>query len=69
MQACSSWAAATSFTIWSSPTAQPGREPYDWARRFDAAVRGLLAARDHDTLVNYHRLGPDARLAVPTPDH
>jgi 4,5-DOPA dioxygenase extradiol len=45
------------------------REPYDWARRFDGEVRELLAARDHAALVNYHRLGPDARLAVPTPEH
>jgi 4,5-DOPA dioxygenase extradiol len=45
------------------------REPYDWARRFDDVVLRLLAERDHAALVNYHRLGPDARLAVPTPDH
>jgi 4,5-DOPA dioxygenase extradiol len=46
-----------------------GPEPYDWARRFDDVVRRMLAERDHDSLVNYHRLGTDARLAVPTPDH
>lgn len=45
------------------------REPYDWARRFDSLVRRLLEERDHDALVHYRRLGPDARLAVPTPDH
>jgi 4,5-DOPA dioxygenase extradiol len=45
------------------------REPYDWARRFDDIVRRLLAQRDHGALINYHRLGADARLAVPTPDH
>ncbi len=28
----------------------------------------LIAARDHEALVHYARLGPDARLAVPTPD-
>ena len=44
-------------------------EPYDWAQRFDDSVRELLAARDHESLVNYHRLGPDARLSVPTPEH
>ena len=44
-------------------------EPYDWAVRFDTTVLELLAARDHQALVDYHRLGPDARLAVPTPDH
>jgi 4,5-DOPA dioxygenase extradiol len=46
-----------------------GAEPYDWAQRFDDRVRQLLEARDHEALVNYHRLGSDARLSVPTPDH
>jgi 4,5-DOPA dioxygenase extradiol len=46
-----------------------GSEPFVWAARFDELVRGLLAAGDHAALVSYHRLGPDARLAVPTPDH
>jgi 4,5-DOPA dioxygenase extradiol len=48
---------------------RPGVAPYDWAQRFDAQVHDLLAAREHGALVNYHRLGPDARLSVPTPDH
>jgi 4,5-DOPA dioxygenase extradiol len=46
-----------------------GPEPYDWAVRFDAEVRRRLEARDHAPLVAYETLGPDARLAVPTPDH
>jgi 4,5-DOPA dioxygenase extradiol len=45
------------------------REPYAWARRFDDVVRHLLTEHDHEALVRYHRLGPDARLSVPTPDH
>jgi len=44
-------------------------EPFDWAVRFDAEVRRLIDAGDHDALVHYDRLGPDARLSVPTPDH
>jgi 4,5-DOPA dioxygenase extradiol len=43
--------------------------PFDWARRFDSLVRERVAARDHESLVNYHRLGPDARRSIPTPDH
>jgi 4,5-DOPA dioxygenase extradiol len=42
---------------------------YDWALRFDAEVRGRILAGDHDSLIAYETLGPDARLAVPTPEH
>jgi 4,5-DOPA dioxygenase extradiol len=44
-------------------------EPFDWALRFDHDVRGLIDEGDHEPLVNYEQMGPDARLAVPTPDH
>ena len=44
-------------------------EPYDWAVRFESQARRLLATGDHVPLVDYERLGPDALLAVPTPDH
>ena len=43
--------------------------PYPWAERFDATVREKLVARDWAALVNYRALGPDAEMAVPTPDH
>ena len=42
---------------------------YDWAREFDATARRLIVARDHQALVNYERLGPSARLAIPTHEH
>jgi 4,5-DOPA dioxygenase extradiol len=32
-------------------------------------VRGHLAARHHEPLIEYDRLGEEARLSVPTPDH
>jgi len=44
-------------------------DPYDWAVRFDGEVRALLDNAVHDPLVDYERMGPDARLAIPTPDH
>jgi 4,5-DOPA dioxygenase extradiol len=44
-------------------------EPFDWAVRFEDRVRHLLDAGDHGPLVDYERMGPDARLAAPTPDH
>jgi 4,5-DOPA dioxygenase extradiol len=43
--------------------------PYEWAVRFEARVRALLAARDHEPLIDYPRLGEDALLSVPTPEH
>lgn len=43
--------------------------PYDWAVRFDDQVRELLLKGDHEALVNHDRLGTDARLAIPTPEH
>lgn len=44
-------------------------EPYDWALRFEARLRGLIDARDIDAVVGYETLGRDALLAAPTPDH
>ena len=46
-----------------------GSKPYDWAIRFNDMVRGHLAARHHEPLIEYDRLGEEARLSVPTPDH
>jgi 4,5-DOPA dioxygenase extradiol len=46
-----------------------GAEPYGWALRFEQDARDLLVAGDQAPLVQYDRLGPDARLAIPTPDH
>lgn len=42
---------------------------FDWAVRFEKAVRASLVAGNHDALIDYTRLGEDARLAVPTPEH
>jgi len=44
-------------------------EPVGWERRFNADLRARLARGDHAGLVAYERLGPDAQLAIPTPDH
>jgi 4,5-DOPA dioxygenase extradiol len=46
-----------------------GGAPYDWAVRFNDYVRGAIAAKQYDRLIDYPKAGPDARLAVPTPDH
>jgi 4,5-DOPA dioxygenase extradiol len=44
-------------------------EPFDWAVRFENLARERLLAGDHAPLVNYERLGRDAQLSAPTPDH
>jgi 4,5-DOPA dioxygenase extradiol len=44
-------------------------EPFDWAARFDQKLKELIEARDHDALMNYPKLGPDAALAIPTNEH
>lgn len=42
---------------------------YDWAREINETLKRLIATRDHESLIDYPRLGPAARLAIPTPDH
>ena len=32
-------------------------------------MRDALSAHEHQTLIEFHRLGEDARLSVPTPEH
>ena len=44
-------------------------EPYDWAERFETAAKLSMVSGDYTPLINYERLGPDAQLAVPTPEH
>ncbi|GAA5234465.1 4,5-DOPA dioxygenase extradiol [Verticiella sediminum] len=44
-------------------------EPYAWAERFDQAVAQALQAGDDDGLAHWERLDPQARFAVPTPEH
>jgi 4,5-DOPA dioxygenase extradiol len=46
-----------------------GAQGLDWAVRFNERIREALAARDHRTLIDFAKLGEDARLSVPTPEH
>lgn len=45
------------------------REPYDWAARFDEDIAERIAEGHHEGLLGYETLGPDALLAIPTPEH
>jgi len=46
-----------------------GVEPFDWAVRFEKSAREFMVAGDDARLVAYDKLGRDAALAIPTPDH
>ena len=48
---------------------QPDAPAFDWAARFEEKVRGFLSSGEDNSLIDYERLGPDAALSVPTPDH
>ena len=43
--------------------------PFDWAVRFEKMAREALSAGNFAPLVDYGRLGSDAMLSAPTPDH
>jgi 4,5-DOPA dioxygenase extradiol len=45
------------------------QEPYDWALRFEAMAREMMQTGEFAPLINYEKLGPDAALSIPTPDH
>ena len=42
---------------------------YDWAMDFNNFLKQKIQHRDHNTLINYHSLGVEARKAIPTPEH
>lgn len=44
-------------------------EPFDWAVRFEQQAREMLSAGEHAPLLNYEKLGSDALLSIPTPEH
>jgi 4,5-DOPA dioxygenase extradiol len=46
-----------------------GVHPFDWAVRFENHARELLLKGDDAPLIAYERLGRDAMLSIPTPDH
>ena len=42
---------------------------YDWALHMNDQFKALISAGEHETLINYERLGKEAMLAIPTPEH
>ena len=46
-----------------------GGEPYDWAKRFNAAAKAALERGDAQALIDWHSLDDEAALSVPTDEH
>ena len=44
-------------------------EPYDWAVRFEQEARDRILSGENTALIQYEKLGRDALLSIPTPDH
>lgn len=44
-------------------------DPYDWAARFEASAKEMMLAGEYKPLLEYEKLGQDALLSVPTPEH
>ena len=44
-------------------------DPYDWAIRFEERAKELMLGGEDRSLIDYERLGREALLSIPTPDH
>jgi 4,5-DOPA dioxygenase extradiol len=42
---------------------------YDWTIQMNEKFKELISNDEHDLLINYHRLGREALLSIPTPEH
>jgi 4,5-DOPA dioxygenase extradiol len=44
-------------------------EPYDWAVGFEIQARQMILAGEYKPLIQYEKLGKEALLSIPTPEH
>lgn len=44
-------------------------EGYDWAMEANEKMKELIFDRNFDAMVNYHSLGKEIALSIPTPEH
>lgn len=42
---------------------------FDWAIEMNTKFKELITAKNHQSLIDYQKLGSSAMLAIPTPDH
>lgn len=47
----------------------PDGPAYDWAARFNDEMRAAIAADEPQRVIDFARLGRDAQMAAPTPEH
>ncbi|CAG0907536.1 unnamed protein product [Cyprideis torosa] len=47
----------------------PENYAYDWAIQFDQEAKELMDNGNFQDLVNFQKLGKEAQLSIPTPDH
>ena len=44
-------------------------DPYEWAVRFETEAKQMMIAGEYKPLIDYEKLGREALLSIPTPDH
>lgn len=44
-------------------------DPYEWAVRFEMEAKLMMTSGEYKPLIEYEKLGPEALLSIPTPDH
>ncbi len=42
---------------------------FDWAIQFDDTLKSLIKEQEHSSIIHYTKLGREAALSIPTPDH
>lgn len=42
---------------------------FDWALEMNETFKKNILTKNHQSLIDYEKLGPAAKLAIPTPDH
>ena len=42
---------------------------YDWAMQINQTFKELILSNEHERLIQYQKLGKEAMLAIPTPEH
>lgn len=48
---------------------RPDFGAFDWALKFEDKVRNHIQAEEYAKLIEYQKMGPEAELSIPTPDH
>jgi 4,5-DOPA dioxygenase extradiol len=44
-------------------------DPFDWAVKFETDAKAMMLAGEYKPLIEYQKLGKEALLSIPTPEH